>query len=100
MSSGRIIALTLFAAFSGLFFVGVIRFRSVALLFYAAMFIHFANDYRKMKSRDEKSVAFQREVEARGKDMSGTASKNDFALISIVGMCASLFLALLILLRK
>jgi len=100
MSPARIIALTLFAAFSGLFFVGVVRFRGVALFFYAAMFIYFANDYRKMKGRDEKSVAFQKEVEARGKDMPWTTSKNDFALISIMGMCASLFLALLTLLKK
>jgi hypothetical protein len=47
--AGRITALTLFAAFFGLFFVGAIRFRSVALLFYSVMFIHFAIDYRKIK---------------------------------------------------
>jgi hypothetical protein len=100
MSSWRIIALTIFAAFSGLFFVGVLRFRSLALLFYATMFIYFAIDYRKMKSRDEKSVAFQKEVEARNKEMPWTASNKDFALISIMGMCASLFLALVTLLKK
>ena len=100
MSTGRIIALTLFAAFSGLIIIGVIRFRSVALLLYAAMFLHFANDYRKLKGRNEKSVAFQKEVEARGKDMPWATSNKDFAKILVMGMCASVLLMVFTILRK
>jgi len=100
MSTGRIITLTLFAAFFGLFFVGVVRFRSVALLFYAAMFVHLAINYRKIKGVDEKSVAFQREVEARNKQMPWTCSNKDYAKILMAGMCCSLLLAIIALLGK
>lgn len=100
MSSSRIIALTLFAAFFGLFFVGVLRFRNLALILYAAMFIKFAYDYRKLKGRDEKSVAYQKEVEARGKEMPWAISNKDFAKILIMGMCAGVFLMVFTILAK
>jgi len=100
MTSGRIITLTIFAALAGLFFVGVLRFRSQALLLYAAIFISFAINYRKMKGRDEKSVAFQKEAEARGKELPWASSNKDFTLVLMMGMCACLLLALLTILKS
>ena len=95
MSPFRIVALTLFAAFCGLFFVGFMRFRTVALVAYGVFFIDFALTYRRLKSRDEKSVAFQRSVEAKNKELPFACSNRDFATIQIIGMVAAalLFLA-------
>ena len=92
MTSLRIISLTLFAAFSGLFFVGIIRFQSLALLFFGATSLHFALDYRKLKGSDEKSTAFQNEIATRTKDIPLCSAKDDYAKILAMGMIASLLM--------
>ncbi|MBW7895047.1 MAG: hypothetical protein H3C27_08020 [Opitutaceae bacterium] len=95
MSPFRIVALTLFAAFFGLFFVGFLRFRSIELLIYAAIFIDCAITLRKMKGHDEKSLAFQRNIEAKIKEMPWACSNQDFVKLLIMGMGAVTFLFLI-----
>ena len=91
----RLTAFTLFAAFSGLVIVGVLRLQSVALLFYCAGLVYFALDYRKLKGSGEKAVAYQSEIEARTKDLPFGCSKKDYAKILVMGMCACLLLILI-----
>jgi hypothetical protein len=92
MTPARMIGLTLYAAFSGLIVVGMIRFQSFSLLVYGGTLIYFVANYRRLKGTDEKSVAFQNEMAERTKDMPFGFPKKDFGKIEIMGICACLFL--------
>jgi len=92
MTPIRIIGLTLYASFSGLIIVGMIRFQSFSLLVYGVMLIYFVANYRRLKGTDERSVAFQDEVAERTKGMPFGFPKKDYGKIEIMGICACLFL--------
>ena len=89
-----------FALFFGLFFVGFLASRIIALFVYVVMFVDFASTLRRLKGHDEKSLAFQKGVEAKNKELPFSCSNKDYAKVQIMGMCAAFFLILITLFRR